>query len=149
MPEIDFDDLIRTRQLQRESAIGQDQIERLLKRSRQDLDSAKRIKPTDEAAAMDLAYKAMFHAANALLARHKLRPGPVRQHQGVIEATTRILAPEATTHLLQFDRLRRRRNLFEYQGVFEMGSEELDEALANARELVAIIKRRLSKKSLP
>jgi len=122
MPEIDFDDLIKSRQLKREPAIGQDQVDRLLKRAQQDLESAKMIKPTDEAAAMDLTYKAMFHAANAILGKHKLRPGPVRQHLGVIEAATRILPPEAETHLLKFDRLRRRRNLFEYQGVFEMGS---------------------------
>lgn len=96
---------------------------------------------------MDLAYKAMFHAANALLGKHKLRPGPVRQHLGVIEAATRILPSDAETHLLKFDRLRRRRNLFEYQGVFEMGSVELNEALTNARELVKIIKREVSKKS--
>ncbi|MBI1977710.1 MAG: hypothetical protein HYS55_03045 [Candidatus Omnitrophica bacterium] len=40
MPKIDFSDLIRTGQIQEESSIGWDQIERLMKRSYEDLKSA-------------------------------------------------------------------------------------------------------------
>ena len=145
MKEIDFSDLIQSRQIQQEPAIGTDQVQRLMKRADKDLASAEEVKSFDEAAAMDLAYKAMFHAANALLGLNKLRPGPVRQHRIVIEAVGRILEPEAHLLLLKFDKLRKRRNQFEYQGLFEMGSQELDEALEQAKKLVNVIRKKISK----
>jgi uncharacterized protein (UPF0332 family) len=145
MKEIDFKDLIQSRQIQAEPAIGRDQVQRLMKRADKDLASAEAVKAFDEAAAMDLVYKAMFHASNALLGQHKLRPGPFRQHQGVIEAVGRILGPEARSLMLKFDRLRKRRNQFEYEGLFEMGSQELKDALIQASELVDVIRRRVAR----
>ncbi len=145
MDRINFDDLIKAGQLQREPSIGRDQAQRLMMRADKDLASADAVKSFDEAAAMDLAYKAMFHASNALIGTFKLRPGPVRQHQGVIEAVRRILGAEAHALILKFDKLRTRRNKFEYQGLFEMGQQELEDALHQAGELVEIIRRRIGK----
>ena len=141
MAKINFEDLIKTRQLQREPNIGKDQVERLLKRADIDLKSAASLKDSDPALAMDVAYKAMFHAGGALLRIHGLRPGPIRQHQGVIEAVGRILGPETEILMSEFDRLRKRRNQFEYQGLFEMGGYDLDKALRHAEELVKIIQK--------
>lgn len=145
MTKPNFDDLIKNRQIQRESNIGEDQVKRLLERADKDLETALRNKEIDGAVAMDVAYKAMFHAAGALLRTHKLRPGPIRQHQGVIEAVGRILGKETKILMTEFDRLRKRRNLFEYQGQFEMGGQELDEALSHAEDLVEIIKKEIGK----
>lgn len=128
MKENDFDDLIRSRQLQHDSDIGKDQVDRLLTRAQKDLETATELRDSDPALTMDVAYKAMFHAGNALLRTRKLRPGPVRQHQGVIEAVARILGPSSLVLIAEFDRLRKRRNQFEYQGQYEMGGHELDEA---------------------
>src|SRR3989338_7965909 len=120
MKKVDLRDLIQEGQIQEESGIGWDQIERLLKRAFEDLKSAERNLPFDEPGAMDFIYKAMFHAGNAIIRSYGFRPGIIRQHQGVITAVGRILGPESKTLILKFDKLRKRRNEFEYQGVFAM-----------------------------
>lgn len=145
MTKINFDDLIKNRQIQKEPAIGRDHVQRLMKRADKDLASAEAIKQMDEAMAMDTAYKAMFHASNALLGTYKLRPGPIRQHQGVIEVVSRILGDDVHALIQKFDKLRKRRNQFEYEGLFEMGSQELEEALHQAGELVDVIRRHIAK----
>ena len=79
-------------QIQEESGIGWDQVERLIKRAFEDLKSAERNLP-------------------ALI--------------------------------LKFDKLRKRRNEFEYQGVFEMGREELKNSIEHAKQLVTAIRKSL------
>ena len=143
MKKIDVQNLIREGQIQEESGIGWDQIERLIKRAFEDLKSAERNMPFDEPGAMDFIYKAMFHSANALIRSYGFRPGATRQHQGVIAAVERILGPESKTLILKFDKLRKRRNQFEYQGIFEMGREELKDSVTQAKQLVAAIRKSL------
>jgi uncharacterized protein (UPF0332 family) len=145
MKKSDFQDLIDAGQLRNEPAIGKDQVGKLLKRARRDLETAHRIKEFDEAIAMQAAYEAMFHSANALLRLHGYRPGPVRQHQGVIAAVSRILPREATLFIKRFDNLRKRRNEFEYQGLYQMGSEELGDALENAKAFMDLIEAEINK----
>jgi len=148
MKKIDLQDLLREGQLQAEPGIGWDQVERLIKRAFEDLKSAERNLPFDEPGAMDFIYKAMFHAANALIRSYGFRPGAVRQHQGVILAVERILGDEFKTLVLKFDRLRKRRNQFEYQGIFEMGGEELKDSFQQANRFVAAIRDHLIKSNL-
>ena len=143
MQKPDLRDLIQEGQIREESGIGWDQVERLIKRAFEDLKSAERNLPFDEAGAMDFIYKAMFHAGNALIRFYGFRPGATRQHQGVIIAVGRILGPEYTTLILKFDKLRKRRNEFEYQGVFEMGREELKNSIEHAKQLVTAIRKSL------
>lgn len=143
--EIDLRDLIQEGQIQKESGMGWDQVERLLKRAFEDLKSAERNMPFDEPGAMDFIYKAMFHAANALIRFYGFRPGSTRQHQGVIAAVERILGPDSKTLILKFDRLRKRRNEFEYQGIFEMGRAELKDAVEHAKRFVERIREQLEK----
>lgn len=90
----DLRDLVQEGQIQEESGIGWDQVERLIKRAFEDLKSAERNMPFDEPGAMDFIYKAMFHAGNALIRSYGFRPGATRQHQGVIKAVGRILGSE-------------------------------------------------------
>ena len=97
MPRPELRDLIREGRIQEESGIGWDQVERLIKRAFEDLNSAERNLPFDEPGAMDFIYKAMFHAGNALIRSYGFRPGAIRQHQGVISAVERILGPESKT----------------------------------------------------
>lgn len=143
MKKIDLRDLIREGQIQDEPAIGWDQVERLIKRAFEDIQSAERNMPFDEPGAMDFIYKAMFHAANALIRSYGYRPGAVRQHQGVISATERILGPDSKVLILKFDKLRKRRNQFEYQGIFEMGREELRDSIEQSKRLVDEIRKAL------
>ena len=147
MEKIDFSDLIQNGQIQEEASIGWDQVERLIKRAFEDLNSAERNLPVDEPGAMDFMYKAMFHAANALIRSYKLRPGASKQHQGVVLAAERILGDKYRALILKFDRLRKRRNQFEYQGIFEMGRQELNDSMSQARQLVETIKQFLQGKN--
>ena len=143
MQKIDLQDLIGEGQIQEEPGIGWDQVERLLRRAFEDLKSAERNLPFDEPGAMDFIYKAMFHSGNALIRSYGFRPGATRQHQGVISAVGRILGPEFKTLILKFDKLRKRRNDFEYQGIFEMGREELKDSIEQAKQLIAAIRKSL------
>jgi len=143
MKKIDLRQLIQDGQIQAESGIGWDQVERLMKRSLEDLKSAERILPFDEPGAMDFIYKAMFHSGNALIRSHGFRPGATRQHQGVIAAVGKILGPASQTLILKFDKLRKRRNQFEYQGIFEMGKENLKDSIQQAKDLVSEIEKSL------
>lgn len=146
MKKIDFKDLIDSGQLKREPDAGKDQVARLLKRAGKDLEAATHVKEIDEAIAMQAAYDAMFHAANALLRQYGFRPGPVRQHRGVIAAVSRILGGDAQLAIEHFDDLRKRRNQFEYQGMYEMGSSELEDALDHAKSFVALIREAINQK---
>src|SRR3989338_5090590 len=143
MKKIDLSDLIREGQIQEEPSVGWDQAERLIRRAFEDLKSADRNMPFDKPGAMDFIYKAMFHAANALLRAYGFRPGATRQHQGVITAAERILGPESKALILKFDKLRKRRNQFEYQGIFEMGREELKDSIEQAKQFVHAIRKTL------
>lgn len=143
MQKPDLRDLIQQGQIQEEPGIGWDQVERLLKRAYDDLKSAERNLSLDEPGAMDFIYKAMFHAGNALIRSYGFRPGVTRQHQGVITAVGRILDTEFKSLILKFDKLRKRRNEFEYQGVFAMGREELKDSIEQAKQLVTVIRRAL------
>jgi len=123
-----------------------DQARRLIKRAVKDLATAKRILGEDEPAAMDLIYKGVFHAANSLLRLQGYRPGLVRQHQGVVEAMKRTFGERLEDLVLSFDRLRKRRNQFEYQAVFSMSTQELQEALKNAQKLIKEIEGEVEKR---
>ena len=147
MQKVDFSDLIRNGQIQEEPSIGWDQVERLIKRAFEDLKSAERNLPVDEPGAMDFVYKAMFHSANALIRSYGLRPGTTKQHLGVISAAERILGEKYSALILKFDRLRKRRNQFEYQGIFEMGRQELSDSMNQAKQFVETVKQFLHEKN--
>ncbi len=140
-----YDDLVRNGRLKKVSGRGHDQAARLLKRSSRDLQTAELLLSQDEAAAMDLIYKGVFHAAKALLRLQGYRPGARKQHMGVVEAVVRTLGKKSELLLLFFDRLRRKRNVFEYQAVFSMSSAELRNALAHAKKLIGEIQENIRK----
>lgn len=143
MKNIDLSDLIQNGQIREEPDIGWDQVTRLIKRAFEDLISAEKTLSFDEPGAMDFAYKAMFHSANALIRSYGFRPGATRQHHGVIVAVERILGEKSKSLILKFDRLRKRRNQFEYQGLFEMGEQELLDSIGQAKEFVIRIRQTL------
>src|SRR3989338_7709653 len=101
MQKIDFSDLIRSGQIQEEHPIGWDQVDSLIKRAFEDLKSAERDLPVDKPAAMVFIYKSMFHSANALIRSYGLKPGNLKQHQGIITAVERILGVEYKTLILK------------------------------------------------
>lgn len=118
----DFSDLISQGSLKEEKKIGHDQINRLINRAKKDLETAKSLLESDEAVSMTMVYNALFHSANALIRFYGYRPGKVRQHAGLIEATSRILGKETKDYILRFNKLRKKRNLLEYQAIFDFSN---------------------------
>jgi uncharacterized protein (UPF0332 family) len=125
--------------LKKEPKIGIDQIVRLLKRSRKDLVTAKKLLDEDLGLAISAIYDAMFHAANALIRMQGYRPGDKSQHVGVVEAVRRTLGNAAKNLIIKFDDLRIARNRFEYQAIFDMSKAQLEKALEDAENLVKVI----------
>lgn len=136
---MDYSDLVKENKLKKEPDIGFDQIERLLKRSRKDLVTARQLIEKDEGLAAAAIYDAMFHAANALIRMQGYRPGTVRQHIGVIEAVKRTLSKNAENLIIKFDSMRVTRNKFEYQAIFDMSTAQLNKSLQDAEELAKMI----------
>ncbi|MBU4377354.1 MAG: HEPN domain-containing protein [Candidatus Omnitrophica bacterium] len=136
---MDYSDLVKENKLKKEPDIGFDQVERLLKRSRKDLTTARQLIGKDEELAVAAIYDAMFHAANALIRMQGYRPGTVRQHIGVIEAVNRTLGKNAENLIIKFDNMRVARNKFEYQAILDMSKAQLDKALQDAEELAKMI----------
>lgn len=144
---MNFKDLIAQNGLAHEDGIEIDQVERYLKRARKDLLTAKRVLAFDEAASLDLVYKAMFHASNGLIRLYHLRPGKIRQHKAVVEATKRILGNKYEVLILEFDKLRQKRNYFEYGANFTGSKEELKNAFSYAEKLVSAIEKQVETKN--
>lgn len=140
-----YEDLVGSGRLKPVAGRGSDQATRLLRRAARDLRTAELLFTNDEAAAMDLIYKSIFHAANALLRLQGFRPGDRRQHAGVVEAVRRTLGKNAESLLTSYDRLRRNRNKFEYQAIFSMSSSELRATPRQSKELVTLITNKIMK----
>jgi uncharacterized protein (UPF0332 family) len=140
-----FNDLIRKGGLMKEGKIGKDQAKRFLSRARKDLKTARKILSSDEAVALDLVYKSMFHAANALIRSFGLRPGRTGQHKAVIQACEKILDKPANVYILRFDKLRQKRNYFEYGAGFLSSRTEIKNSLIEAEKFIEIIEKHLSR----
>lgn len=141
----DYDDLIKKESLKKEARIDYAQVERLITRSKKDLSVAKKNLNIDEATALDLVYKSMFHASNALILSQGFRPGKVKQHIGVVETVKRSLGVEIKPAILKFDRLRIKRNEFEYQGLYRSSRTEIKNSFQDAEKLIECIKEYIEK----
>lgn len=133
---MNFDDLVRKESLKKVSQIDWQMVSRLIKRAKKDLKTAKKNLNDDEPTALDLVYKSMFHAANALIQSQGFRPGRIQQHIGVIEAVERTLGVETRPMIRKFDRLRQKRNEFEYQGLYRGTKTEIINGFHDAEILI-------------
>ena len=134
-----YDDLVKKESLKKEANIDYAQVERLIVRSKKDLQVAKKNLDIDEATALDLVYKSMFHASNALIRSQGYRPGKIKQHMGVVEAVERSLGAKIKPTILRFDRLRIKRNEFEYQGLYRSSKTEIKNSFQDAEKLIKSI----------
>lgn len=142
----DFSDLISQGSLKEEKKIGHDQISRLINRAKKDLETAKSLIESDEAVSITMVYNALFHSANALIRFYGYRPGKVRQHAGLIEATSRILGNEIKDYILRFNKLRKKRNLLGYQAIFIFSKIQIENNLAEAKKFVELIDKFIAEK---
>lgn len=143
---MNYDDLIKSEGLKKVLRIDWVLVERLIIRAKRDLEMAKKNLRDDEPTAMDLVYKSMFHAANALIQAQGYRPGKVRQHVGTIEAIERTLGLEIKPIIRKFDRLRQKRNEFEYQGLYRGTRTEIRNSFVDAGVLIGKIENYIQEK---
>lgn len=144
---MNFNDLVRKESLKKVSRIDWQMVSRLIERAKKDLKTAKKNLNDDEPTALDLVYKSMFHAANALIQSQGYRPGKVRQHIGVIEAIERTLGVETRPIIRKFDRLRQKRNEFEYQGLYRGTKTEIINGFQYAEILIEKIREHIHAKN--
>jgi len=140
---LNYKDLVAEEKLKKEKAIGIDQIHRFIKRAKKDLETAEIVVINDEGAALTLVYDAMFHAANALIRYQGYRPGNKLQHIGIIEAVRRTLGEEFEAMIFKFDKLRIKRNKFEYQAIYNISKTQLINDIKDASTFIKIIEKYL------
>jgi uncharacterized protein (UPF0332 family) len=97
----------------------------------------------DCGSALTVLYNSMFHAGNALIRSQGYRPGAIKQHIGIIEAVSRTLGNEFKDLILKFDDLRKHRNKFEYQAVFEITETMLENRIKDAEKLIEVIEKHI------
>jgi uncharacterized protein (UPF0332 family) len=144
---LNYKDLVAEGKLKKEKAIGIDQIQRFIRRAKKDLETARIIVKNDEGAALTLIYNAMFHAANALIRYQGYRPGNKLQHIGIIEAVRRTLGEDFKAMIFKFDKLRVKRNKFEYQAIYNISKTQLMNDIKDAGTFIQVIEKYLKDKN--
>lgn len=97
----------------------------------------------DEGASLTLVCNAMFHAANALIRYQGYRPGNKLQHIGIIEAVRRTLGEDFEAIIFKFNKLRIKRNKFEYQATYNISKTQLINDIKDAGAFIQVIEKYL------
>ena len=115
-------------------------VEKLILRAGKDLKAAKANLDIDEGIAYTVAYLAMLHAARAFLLLKGFRPADGYQHKTVVEFMSHFLGKEFKAIVEQFDRMRRKRNIFTYEIDMSISKSEASNALDRATMFVNLVK---------
>ena len=115
-------------------------VEKLILRAHKDLKTAKANLDIDEGIAYTVAYLAMLHAARAFILLKGFRPADGYQHKTVVEFMSHFLGREFKVIVEQFDRMRRKRNIFTYEIDISISKSEASNALEKAKRFVDLIK---------
>ncbi len=115
-------------------------VEKLILRAYKDLKTAKANLDIDEGIAYTVAYLAMLHAARAFILLKGFRPSDGYQHKTVVEFVSYFLGDEFKAITEQFDRMRRKRNIFTYEIDISISKSEAINALSTAARFVDLIK---------
>lgn len=113
-----------------------EQFKKQMQRAYKDLKTAKRTLEYDPEWAGAIAYQAMLRAGRTLLFAHGYLPTDGAQHRTVVELTGRILNPEYANLIRQFEKFRKKRNLFFYDSEDSENIGEAKRALEIAKELL-------------
>jgi len=115
-------------------------VEKLILRAHKDLKTAKANLDIDEGIAYTVAYLAMLHAARAFILLKGFRPADGYQHKTVVEFMSHFLGREFKVIVEQFDRMRRKRNIFTYEIDISISKSEAPNTLEKAKRFVDLIK---------
>ncbi len=122
-------------------------VEKLIVRAHKDLRTAKANLDIDEGIAYTVAYLAMLHAARAFILLKGFRPADGYQHKTAVEFISHLLGREFKAIVEQFDRMRRKRNIFTYEIDISISKSEASAALDKARKFVNLIKDIIQKRN--
>jgi len=122
-------------------------VEKLILRAHKDLKAAKANLDIDEGIAYTVAYLAMLHAARAFILLKGFRPAEGYKHKTVVEFISHFLGKEFKAIVEQFDRMRRKRNIFTYEIDISISKSEASNALDRATMFVNLIKRIIQKEN--
>jgi uncharacterized protein (UPF0332 family) len=120
-------------------------VEKLLLRAYKDLKAAKANLDIDEGIAYTVAYLAMLHAARACILLKGFRPADGYQHKTVVEFMSYFWGKEFKVITEQFDRMRRKRNIFTYEIDISISKSEATNALDTPKRFVDLIKATIQK----
>jgi uncharacterized protein (UPF0332 family) len=116
------------------------QIHTQLTRAQKDLSTFLLVLDRDPEWAATIAYQAMLRAGRALLFAHGYLPADGQQHKTVVEITGLILGQEYNSVTMQFEKFRKKRNIFFYDSYDSANIGEARNALETARKLITAIK---------
>lgn len=120
-------------------------VTKLVNRAYKDVKTAKANLTIDEGVAFSVAYMAMTHAARALMLAKGYRPADGAQHKTAIEFVSNLLGTRCHDLAEEFDRMRRKRNIFTYEVGAPISSTEAENAITSAVGLVELIRKIIQK----
>jgi uncharacterized protein (UPF0332 family) len=119
------------------------QIGKQILRAGKDLQTFYLVVDEDPEWASTIAYQAMLRMGRALLFSHGYLPTNRQQHKTVVGITGNILGPEFNIIAKQFNRLRKKRNVFFYDSEDAHNLTEAKKAIEVAKELFVEIKKKI------
>ncbi|MCX5726831.1 MAG: HEPN domain-containing protein [Candidatus Saganbacteria bacterium] len=120
-------------------------VAKLVSRAYKDIKTARANMAIDEGVAFSVAYMAMIHAARALMLANGYRPSDGAQHKTAIEFVGKLLGANYRDMAEEFDRMRRKRNIFTYEVGAPISFTEADNAITSAAGLVELIRSTIQK----
>ncbi|MBI2341324.1 MAG: HEPN domain-containing protein [Deltaproteobacteria bacterium] len=123
------------------------QIFRQMTRARKDVALSKNIIENDPEWAATIAYHAMLRAGRALIFSHNYLPADGQQHKTVVELTGLLVGNEFGDLINNFNRLRKKRNMFFYDSDESCTYTEAEKFIVVAEKLLTIIEKEIKKLS--
>lgn len=123
------------------------QIEQQILRAEKDLKTYSLVVKADPEWASSIVYQGMIRMGRALLFSFGFLPSDGAQHKTVVELTGRILGTDFDIIVKQFDRLRRKRNVFFYDAEDAHNFTEAKKAFETAQTLLKQIKKEVKVKN--
>lgn len=115
------------------------QIERQIKRAKKDLKTFGLVIHDDPEWASTIAYQAMLRMGRALLFSYGFLPADGQQHKTVVEITGNIIGEKYSLLIKQFERMRKKRNIFFYEAEDAHNLTEAKKAAEVASDLISIV----------
>jgi uncharacterized protein (UPF0332 family) len=133
-----YEDLLRRGLLKRET-VSHAEASAALARARRDLSTAGELLGKDDDWALAVAYNGVLQAGRGLMFSQGYRPSSVEGHKTVMSFLRDALAPEHSSLVTYFDRVRVKRHTAIYDVAGLVTRRESADILARASQLIEII----------